>query len=215
MFALDNTPATALALPGLALEMLPAPATTTQFDLSLALVEADGRLTGRIDYASDLFDASTIERWALHLATLLQAMVGDERTPVRRLPLRAPAQRAQVVQGFNDTACAFPRGLTVHALFEQQARRTPDAVALEFGEATQTYAELNARANRLANRLIALGVRPDDRVGVCDERSLLCGQSMLSRTTGVDVARTGEAHRPRPRSSGCTSTHGARRPTCE
>jgi non-ribosomal peptide synthetase component F len=77
-----------------------------------------------------------------------------------------------VLSGFNAGACEFPRELPVHAQIAQQARLQPQAIALELDEASLTYGELDARANRLAHRLIALGVRPDDRVAVAAERRL-------------------------------------------
>ncbi|WP_143328302.1 non-ribosomal peptide synthetase, partial [Caballeronia pedi] len=77
-----------------------------------------------------------------------------------------------LLESWNDTAAAYPEHLCIHQLFEQQVHRTPDAVALVFEDASLTYAQLNARANQLAHHLIALGVRPEDRVALCMERGI-------------------------------------------
>ncbi|HYW08046.1 MAG TPA: amino acid adenylation domain-containing protein, partial [Longimicrobium sp.] len=106
------------------------------------------------------------------LRRVLEAMVADEARPVARLALLAPAERWQVVAGWNATDAAYPAGLCIHDLFEARAAATPDAVALVAGDSTLTYAELNARANGVAHGLRGLGVGPDARVAVCLERGV-------------------------------------------
>ncbi|MCF5358692.1 amino acid adenylation domain-containing protein, partial [Pseudomonas syringae] len=173
MLALNNTPGGGeLSLPELSLEPLQAPHTTAQFDLSLALVEADGGLIGSLEYASDLFERATIERMAGHLQVLLEGMVADDQQAVAELPLLSCEQRRQVLESFNDTAAAYPAEKLLHQLFEEQAAQQPDALAVVDETASLTYGELNARANRLAHYLIGLGIQPDDRVAICAQRSL-------------------------------------------
>ncbi|PBP78634.1 non-ribosomal peptide synthetase, partial [Pseudomonas syringae] len=173
MLALNNTPGGGeLSLPELSLEPLQAPHTTAQFDLSLALVEADGGLIGSLEYASDLFERATIERMAGHLQVLLEGMVADDQQAVAELPLLSCEQRRQVLESFNDTAAAYPADKLIHQLFEEQAAQQPDALAVVDETASLTYSELNARANRLAHYLIGLGIQPDDRVAICAQRSL-------------------------------------------
>ncbi|MGG5272672.1 amino acid adenylation domain-containing protein [Pseudomonas syringae pv. coryli] len=173
MLALNNTPGGGeLSLPELSLEPLQAPHTTAQFDLSLALVEADGGLVGSLEYASDLFERATIERMAGHLQVLLEAMVADDQQAVAELPLLSCEQRRQVLESFNDTAAAYPAGKLLHQLFEEQVAQQPDALAVVDETGSLTYGELNARANRLAHYLIGLGIQPDDRVAICAQRSL-------------------------------------------
>ena len=106
------------------------------------------------------------------LDSLTTALEQAPATPVRRLEIMPEAERRQVLEAFNDTAVAYPQGRCIHALFEAQAARTPDATALVFEQQTLSYGELNRRANRLAHHLIELGVKPDDRVAICAERSL-------------------------------------------
>ncbi|WP_153045403.1 AMP-binding protein, partial [Pseudomonas syringae] len=173
MLALNNTPGGGeFSLPELSLEPLQAPHTTAQFDLSLALVEADGGLIGSLEYASDLFERATIERMAGHLQVLLEGMVADDQQSVAELPLLSCEQRRQVLESFNDTAAAYPADKLLHQLFEEQAAQQPDALAVVDETGSLTYGELNTRANRLAHYLIGLGIQPDDRVAICAQRSL-------------------------------------------
>ena len=170
LFALDNTPAVDFALAGLAVEALEPAHSSTQFDLSLALSERDGALAGRIEYASDLFDPATIERWRGHFETLLAAMASDDEAIVAQLPLQPPHERQAMLAAFNATAMPLASARALHVWFEQQARRNGAAIALESAAGALSYAELNRRANRLAHHLIGLGVGPDQRVAICLRR---------------------------------------------
>ena len=140
-------------------------------DLLLELVEVGPGLSAELTFDSALFDAATVERMAGHLQVLLAGIVEDPGRPVLRLPLLDEAERHQVLVEWNDTACPFPDGVCMSS-FEDQVRRSPDAVAVVFGESSLTYAELNARANRLAHWLRELGVGPEVMVGLAVERGL-------------------------------------------
>ncbi|HEX9936859.1 MAG TPA: amino acid adenylation domain-containing protein [Longimicrobium sp.] len=173
MLAWRNAPVGGLALPGL--ELAPAGAAsheTARFDLFLSLGEAGGRVTGGVEYATALFDRETVERWLGYLRRVLRAMAADDAPGVDRLPMLAGAERRLVLREFNDTRREYPREACVHELVEAQAARTPGAVAVVFEGERVTYAELNARANRLAHHLRGLGVGADARVGICVERSV-------------------------------------------
>ncbi|HEU4556753.1 MAG TPA: amino acid adenylation domain-containing protein [Longimicrobium sp.] len=173
MLAWRNAPVGELALPGL--ELAPAGAAsheTAKFDLSLSLGEAGGRITGGVEYATALFERETMERWLGYLRRVLRAMVADDNMVIDRLPMLGEAERRLVLREFNDTRREYSCEACVHDLFEAQAARTPDAVAVVFEGERVTYAALNARANRLAHHLRALGVGPDARVGICVERSV-------------------------------------------
>ena len=172
MFALQNVPHAELTLPGLETTRLDLDTTTAKFDLTLSLTEQPEGLSGVIEYATDLFDATTIARLAGHFTTLLEGIVADPETPIAELPLLTAAEREQLLVQWNDTAVDYPRDRCIHQLFEQQAARTPDATAVVFEDTRLSYAELNARANQLAHHLITLGVGPDVLVGLCLERSL-------------------------------------------
>ncbi|HEX2211053.1 MAG TPA: amino acid adenylation domain-containing protein, partial [Longimicrobium sp.] len=139
------------------------------FDLTLGLADD---LHGFLEYATDLFDEPTIRRMAGHLERLLQQAADHPDRPLSALSLLDQAELTRVVEEWNRTEARYPAELCIHQLFETQAARTPDAVAVVFEDQVLTYAELDARANQLANHLVHLGVGPEERVGLCLERSL-------------------------------------------
>ncbi|XYI03830.1 non-ribosomal peptide synthase/polyketide synthase [Sorangium sp. So ce1128] len=171
MFALQNAPLPDLALGDVALRPLQIAGTTSKFELTLVLGEDDGRLAGAIEYNTDLFDAATIERLSAHLVTLLESAVSDPSRRVGDLDLLPPDER-RTLAAWSRARGEAPCDACIHALFEAQAERTPDAVALVFEGERLTYRELNARADRLARRLSRLGAGPGVLVGLCAERSM-------------------------------------------
>ncbi|HEX2077557.1 MAG TPA: condensation domain-containing protein, partial [Longimicrobium sp.] len=170
MFLLDEAPPRAFDLPGLRLAPLEVDAGTSMFDLTLGLERAEDGLAGRLEYATDLFDAPTIERMAEHFGVLLRGIAAAPDTRLSRLPMQTPAER-DLLAAWNATDAGYPADHLVHRLFAEQAARTPDTAALVFHGETTSYAELDVRANRLANHLRGVGVAPEHRVGVCLERT--------------------------------------------
>jgi non-ribosomal peptide synthetase component F len=164
VFAWQNAPEGRFEMPGLQLQAIGAHVPTIKFDLELSLQDQGDRIAGHIGYACALFDRTTVERHVSHWQTLLRALVIDDQGRVARLALMSDAEQHQLLHGYNDTAASFPADSCVHELFEAQVQRTPEATALVFDDNSLTYAELNAKANRLAHHLIALGVRTDSRV---------------------------------------------------
>ncbi|WP_214318587.1 non-ribosomal peptide synthetase [Nonomuraea sediminis] len=142
---------------------------TAKVDIQLDLNMRDGRLHTRLEYATDLFDPETIERFETNLRTLVESAVADPDRTVSTLPLLAAEERERVLALGTGAPQAAPG--TLHALIEAQAATTPDAPAVVFGDVTLTYAELNGRANRLARRLRDIGVERGQPVAVCAERS--------------------------------------------
>src|SRR5439155_1461814 len=122
-------------------------------------------------YSPELFEESTIRRLAGHYRCLLEAILANPSRRVDELRLLPDAERQQDLVEWNATAVELPHRC-LHELFEEQARATPNAVAVIFGQERLSYAELNARANRLAHHLRALGVGVDSLVGLCMQRSL-------------------------------------------
>ncbi|HCF2110156.1 TPA: non-ribosomal peptide synthase/polyketide synthase [Pseudomonas aeruginosa] len=145
---------------------------TTQFDLSLDTYEKGGRLYAALTYATDLFEARTVESMARHWQNLLRGMLENPQASVDSLPMLDAEERYQLLEGWNATAAQYPLQRGVHRLFEEQVERTPTAPALAFGEERLDYAELNRRANRLAHALIERGGGADRLVGVAMERSI-------------------------------------------
>ncbi|MFP2898978.1 amino acid adenylation domain-containing protein, partial [Corallococcus sp. 4LFB] len=175
---------------GLQIGGVTVPVTTSKFDLSLEVWEQRDGLRCRLEYATALFDAATVARMAEHLTELARAVVAAPDVPVSTLPWLTPAAREQVLRGWNDTRVDFPRGATLHHLFEAQAERTPEALALQFEDQRLTYAQLEARANQLAHHLRARGVGPETLVGVCLERSVEMVVALLG------VLKSGAAYVP-------------------
>nr|WP_231680779.1 non-ribosomal peptide synthetase [Ralstonia pseudosolanacearum] len=169
-----NTEAVGLSLEldGLTIEGVGAGQAAAKFDLTLELRETSEGLTGSLDYATALFDRETIERYLGYLQRLLAAMVENDSQQVSRIALLDEDERVRLLESWNETAAAYPDASTIHGLFEAQVRRTPEAIAVEHEGRQVSYAELNARANRVAHALIGLGVGPDARVGLCAERSV-------------------------------------------
>ena len=175
----------------LTLESLALDVGIAKFDLMLQTEEGrDGQVCGQFVYATDLFDASTIERLCGHFLNLLQALVADPQRPVGQLPMLADAERAHLLQDWNATEAAFPDNVQLQQLLEQQAARQPDALALQFGAQRLSYRALHSRANRLARWLREQGVGPDVLVGVAAERSVELVVALLA------IVKAGGAYVP-------------------
>ncbi|MDC9596581.1 non-ribosomal peptide synthetase [Xenorhabdus anantnagensis] len=173
MMSVDNTPGQqSIELPDATISEINLIENSSHFDLTLSMNDTENGIVGDLEYSRDLFDHASVERIASYLQTLLTAMVKDDSQSVESLPLLQPQQRTQVLVDFNDTAFPHTQIFLIHQLFEQQVERTPDAVALVFGDSQLSYAELNHHANQLAHQLIASGVRPDDPIAICADRSL-------------------------------------------
>ncbi|MDI1433382.1 non-ribosomal peptide synthetase [Polyangium sorediatum] len=179
-FALQNVPDVEFALPGLAVTPVDVDLHLTRTDMELHVTELEGGLTGHWLYDTDLFDEATIRRWSGHFQALLGAIVEQPEERVGRLPLLTEAERRRILVEWNDTATEYPADRCIHELFEEQVGRTPDAVAVEYGGSSLTYAELDTRANRLAHHLRKHGVGPDVLVGLCAQRSLEMVIGMLA-----------------------------------
>jgi amino acid adenylation domain-containing protein/non-ribosomal peptide synthase protein (TIGR01720 family) len=185
ILALQHTPEDHFELPGLRVSVEPVPTGTAKFDLFFSLSErhgADGSpqgLEGFVEYSSDLFDPTTVDVILTRWVSLLEAVVADPEAPVSGVELLTARERDRLVVECNDTGVVVPVvGLPV--LFQAQVAATPEAVAVVCGEITVTYAQLNAAANRLAHRLVGLGVGRESAVAVLVERSVGLVVSILA-----------------------------------
>ncbi|MFB2875364.1 amino acid adenylation domain-containing protein [Floridanema aerugineum] len=142
------------------------------FDLTLAVMEAQGVLQLCWQYNTDLFEVSTIARMAGHFVTLLESIVANPQQQIGQLTLLTEAEQQQLLVEWNNTQVDYPVNQCVHQLFEVQCLRTPDAVAVVFENQQLTYSQLNAKANQLAHYLRSLGVGAEVLVGICVERSI-------------------------------------------
>ncbi|HEU0054786.1 MAG TPA: condensation domain-containing protein, partial [Longimicrobium sp.] len=168
------------ALPGLEVGGVGGAMEIAKFDLSLTVGVGAHGLHGALNYNTDLFERGTVERMLGHLARVLEQAAADAGVPLSRLDLLGDAERALVLEAWNRTERPYPRGVCVHELFAAQARERPEAVALVWGGESLGYAELDARANRLAHHLVGLGVGPETRVGVMLERGVELIVSLLA-----------------------------------
>jgi amino acid adenylation domain-containing protein len=177
--AWQNTPPARLQLDGLEFDNLASHAGSAQFDLSLDLEPAGERIVGQFNYATALYDEATVWRHWHALVAMLRGMVADAAAPVARIDLLAEDERAQVLHAFNANGSTDCDGL-LHRLFEAQAAAQPRTLALACEDQALDYAELNRRANRIAHHLRGLGLRPDDRVALCLERSVDMGVALMA-----------------------------------
>ncbi|NPD30098.1 condensation domain-containing protein, partial [Corallococcus exiguus] len=158
--SLQNVPVEESRLPGLVLKPVPYEGRTSKFDLSLFFTETPDGLAGAVEYSTDLFEAATVRRMVEHLRMLLEGMVAKPEAAVGRLPMLTDAERQQVLVTWNQQQAEYDRAATIPQLFDAQAKRTPDAVAVVSGKQRLTYREVEAKANQLAHRLRKLGVGP-------------------------------------------------------
>jgi len=214
MLVLLSAPTAGVALPGVKMQSVEAMRLDVQLDLLLYFTESADDLHGALQYNTDLFEPATITRLLGHFQVLLEAIAAAPDEPLAAQPLLTAEERQTILVAWNSTTTPYPATRCIHQLFQEQAARTPDAVAVVCdlqdketrrpgdkqitGRITSdgsafslqlTYGELNRRADQLANHLIALGVAPGTRVGVCVERSveLVIGLMGIAKAGGAYV----------------------------
>jgi len=150
--------------------LIPSNLGTAKFDLMLIMEEGGDGLSAWFEYSTDLFDEATIARMAGHLLVHMEAIALNPSRKISELPLLTQAE-IEELERWNDTKADHSVEDCLHHRVEEQVERTPGAIAVRFEDKSLTYAELNARANRLAHYLRKMGIGPEVRVGVCLERS--------------------------------------------
>jgi amino acid adenylation domain-containing protein len=190
MLVVQNAPQPPLAMGGLALDLRELPTGTAKFDLTLSLAEEGGEIQGSLEYSADAFSPASAGRLLRHFAELLRGAAAAPGRPISDLPLLTAAERLQLLADWNATAAVYAGPPCLHQLVEDQADRTPGAVAVVFEGEELTWRELDLQANRLAHRLRALGAGPDVPVGLCLERSLGLVVSLLA------ILKAGGAYMP-------------------
>ncbi|MGN7996791.1 non-ribosomal peptide synthase/polyketide synthase, partial [Chitinophaga sp. 22308] len=172
MFVLQNTPdVPEIQLGALKLKEQPVERATSQYDLTLSVMEDATGLTASLEYCTDLFRPDTISRMAAHLEVLLEAIVQDPQVNIGALNILPPEEEKMLRWQFNDTEADYPLHQHIIDTFEQQVSRTPDAVALVYESQMLTYRELDERSSALALYLCSRGVQPETLVPFCTERS--------------------------------------------
>jgi amino acid adenylation domain-containing protein len=170
MLILQAGPLPALELPDLQWQVSELDPGAAKFDLTLNVWETTAGMEGWLEYSTDLFDAATIARLTGHLYILLASIAANPDQSLAYLPLLTPAEQQQFTR-WNQTQAAYPQ-VSLTQLFEQQAAKTPEAVAVIEGDRSLTYQNLNQQANQLAYYLRSLGVGLETLVGICCDRSL-------------------------------------------
>ena len=171
-FALLPSESRMPALPGIEITSTPPSVQTAKFDLTLFFEDPGGGLRAAMEYATDQFDAGTIERMLESLELLFEGAVAQPNVPISQLPVFSASDRERVLVEWNRTERPFPRERTVASLFEDRARQTPDATAVIDGEDYLTYKALDERANAIAFHLRDRGLQTGALVGLRAERSI-------------------------------------------
>lgn len=172
-FVLQNASEQSSDIPGLQCELMAPKECFALHELTLSVFpDIRGRMLLNFIYNTDLFDASTIARMAAHLVSLLEAIPTGFDQSMLAMPMLTPAQRNQILTEWSGVTNTRKAGASFLPLFEDQAARHPDRIAIEQEDRRWTYAQLNVRANQLAHYLRKRGVGPDTLIGICADRSM-------------------------------------------
>jgi amino acid adenylation domain-containing protein len=177
-------------LSGARLHLLNGERRIARYDITLTVNDHEDYLDCVFEYNTDLFRKETVERMAGHYGSILQAITSGNDLPVRGIPLLTENESRLMLEEWNRTAAVYPQDRCIHHLFEEQVKKTPDAIAVVFEEDQLTYAGLNERANQLANYLVGRGAGEDSIVALCLERGLDLITGLLA------VSKTGATYLP-------------------
>ncbi len=172
LFTLQDVQAAAVKISGLKTNDFACDsAVVAHFDLAVKVIEEAEELTCVFEYNTNLFDPTTIARMLRHFRALAEAAIANPDQQLSTLPMLTETERDQLLVEWNDTKSDYPQEQCIHELFEAQAERTPEAIAIVFEKEQLTYRELNSRANQLAHYLRKRGVGVEVPVGICMHRS--------------------------------------------
>ncbi|WP_097004911.1 non-ribosomal peptide synthetase [Lacrimispora amygdalina] len=171
-FALQSVDTAAFAMNGL--EMMPYSydVKMSKFDIALTAREEEAGIEFELAYCTRLFSKEFMEKTAIHYGTLLEEIAADPQIRLKDLQMLKKEEIQRIVYGFNDNAAEYARDKTIIEVFEEQAEKNPDRVAVEFEESSLTYGELNARSNQLAGVLREIGAGTEKTIGIMTERSV-------------------------------------------
>jgi len=178
-----------IGLEGLAIESLLAESRTSKYHMTLFVTDCGEEIWLEMEYSTDLFDEPRIDRMLRHVQVLLESAVGNPDRALSAFPILTDAEQRQLVE-WNETKAGYPADACLHELFEAQAKKTPESVAVEFNGQCLTYSELNRLGSAFARRLQALGVVPGIPVAVYVERSLEMAVALLG------ILKAGGAYLP-------------------
>ncbi|WP_458121519.1 non-ribosomal peptide synthase/polyketide synthase [Paenibacillus sp. Z6-24] len=190
LFVLQNMDRSERGMGDLRFTPYPQEVNVAKFDLSLnASEEADG-LAFSLEYATSLYRRESIERLAAHFLKVIQSVSQNASITLNEIEIITPAEKQQIVEQFNNTTVPYPHDSTIHELFEEQAKRTPDQIALVTMDRKMTYYELEQRSAALARTLMAQGLQPEEPVAVMSTRSIEMVVALLG------ILRAGGAYVP-------------------
>ena len=173
MFTLDEVNTTDLNAADLKIEPVVTEQVTAMFDLSLtAAVDAQGDIRLEWEYATALFDDTTIQRLEAHFVQLLEGIIKNPHQTVQEITFLSAAESQQLLRRWNNTQYIIPESSVFQELFEEQVMKSPGAIAAVHGLRQLTYEDLNQRANQLAHFLVAAGIGPDTIVALLMDRGL-------------------------------------------
>ncbi len=172
MFLFQNEPHPGEELSGLKIERLQSENKSAMLDLSISMQELDKGMSVMFEYNTDLFRAETIERIAQHLERIIDILCSDVNLRIKDFDYMTEEEINHVIYELNDTKVKLDSDLYIHQLFEEHALKHPDRAALRFSGRSMTYGELNIRINKLANYLLSIGVKKNQLVAVCMDRSV-------------------------------------------
>ena len=172
MMVLQNDWGANVKLPEISMDMQLLANATTKFDLTIELNKNNGSINGAIEYAVDLFDKNFIGNMIQHFLTMADCLVSDPSSKIDQVNYLKPEEVHQLIVKFNQTESEYSTDKCIHELFKEQAKTNPNRTALMFENKKLTYQELDQKSTELAIYLQSLGVKPDDLIGICTERSL-------------------------------------------
>jgi amino acid adenylation domain-containing protein len=178
MFVFQNLPFDVKRSHDISLEAMPVKNKTSNFDISMIITEAMGGLNVEVEYNTDLFFSSTIDRMLEHYCNILETIVEGEEKYISDIDFLTKGEKEKLLFRWNETERAYPDKLRVHECFENLARLQPDATAVRFRKDEQspvielTYQQLNNKANKFANYLKRFNIQKEDLIGIITERSV-------------------------------------------
>jgi iturin family lipopeptide synthetase B len=176
--------------PGLKLSPWEYRTVTSKFDLNLQIIESGEKLYPGFEYSTELFKKETIHRFIRYFKNVISAILSDKERKIAEIELLTPEEKKELLFEFNDTSAAYRKDKTIHDLFMEQAKKTPDSTALVFENNRLSYGELNETSNRIAGLLRRKGVRSGAIIGIMAEPS-------IEMITGIfAVLKAGGAYLP-------------------
>ena len=172
MFVLQNIQSSSLMLEEIKLKPYAYDNKISKFDITLQAYETKEGIGFDLEYCTALYMRETMERLSRHFMNILECVTRNLDIKLCDVDIMSEEEKQHILYDFNDTKAEYPRHKTIHQLFEEQAERTPDNIALVFGDKQLTYRELNEKSNQLARLLRKKGIKPDSIIGIMVERSL-------------------------------------------